>query len=192
VSIRPDEIRVLGLQPIAAFPGLVEAALRYVDDFPVEKSLELFVERFPNYGEKLPDGWSWSSWLLCVGPDDQLFTFTGPYGAWKTLKNVVSQYLIKVGQSLPTCTFSTRPRGDDYNNIDPVFNVMADCWKDARVFAQSFPGLIAMPQLGLAAPEAKKQLSAPVPKPVSEPAGPRPFAPVGAIDDDIPFMMEWR
>jgi hypothetical protein len=184
----PDGFTFTALASTAAY-GWV----RYENDFPVEKELRLFADGFPRFGEELPEGWSWSSWLLGAGADGQMLTFTGAYGPWKTLKNLVSQYLIKGGLFVPTCTVSTRPRGDEHNNVDPVFNING--WKNAREFAELFPGLVEMPRL--AAP-ATALMAAPAsidgtvgaPRTVTSVAPPvdesdHNFA--RAIDDDIPF-----
>lgn len=116
-------------------------------------------------------------------------TFTGAYGPWRTIKNLASQYLIKGGRFLPTCSLSTRPRGDEHGNTDPVFNIVA--WRDARELAELFPGLVAMP--GLAAPAtALANAPAAIRKLQTVSSG---APPIDAddhnvrreIDDDIPF-----
>jgi hypothetical protein len=172
----PDGFRFTALAGTAAY-----GRVRFEDDFPVERNLRLFGDSFPRYGEELPDGWSWASWMLGVGADDQLLTFTGAYGPWRTLRNLFSQYLIRGAVMLPVCALSTRPRGDVHNNVDPIFNIVA--WRDAAALAESFPGLVTAERLKLAGPASGRAKLQTDPAPAES----EPFGGPDSIDDAIPF-----
>jgi hypothetical protein len=133
----PDGAQVTVLMPSASHGRILFGE---GGESVVDKVLKLYSDGYPRFGDELPEGWSIVTMAYVVTDDDQLGTFTGPYGARRTMKHLYDQYLARGGRMLPVCTLNTRPRGDVNANIDPVFDIVA--WKDAGLFREMFPGLI--------------------------------------------------
>jgi hypothetical protein len=186
ITIGPDGFE------FTAFPSTAKwGFIKWVDRFPVNKQLYNWFDRPPNF-EPLPDE-DWSRYTGCYGvaEDGQLLTFTSALGLRKTLKNVITQYKARGQRLLPVCTLATKPRGDEYGNIDPILAISG--WKDISVCAELFPGLIAMPRLAAPSTAPANAPAAIAPSRQGPPATEAPPPAEDdvnlsrAIDDDIPF-----
>jgi hypothetical protein len=126
---------------------------RWLDGHPVDPILHKYSDGFPDY-EKLPGGWDAYTGINGLTLGGEVLTFTSAYGARATIKNLFTQYQFRRMRQFPICTLATKPRGDAFENIDPVFRIAG--WKNAHDFADVLP-----PELIEAAPAAAQQLSGP-------------------------------
>jgi hypothetical protein len=155
IAIGPDGFKFTFFAPTARWGRIL-----WVDERPADKVLHKYSDGFPVY-EELPEGWSHHTMVYGAAADGQLLTFTSAYGARKTFKNVIQQYLARGRRLFPTCNLATKPRGDQYGNIDPVLNISG--WVSVNSFADIFPGLVEAIQLvpATAPVEAPEKLRAP-------------------------------
>ena len=169
-------------------PTAMWGRILWVDSWPVDKVLHKYSDGWPIY-EELPPGWSHHTMAYGASADGQLVTFTSAYGARKTFKNVIQQYLARGKRAFPVCALSTRPRNDQYGNIDPVLNIMD--WLNASSFADTFPGIVEASKLAppTAPVEAPRKLMTVTSGRSDAPIGSIPdgYAGPDSLDDSIPF-----
>jgi hypothetical protein len=166
--------------------------LQWVDRRVTDRVLHLYSDGFPPDWEEIPVGWDAYTGFQGIGADGDLLTFTGGgFGARRTVENLITQYQFRGRRHFPICTLASKPRGDAYNNVDPILRVVAgpDGWVSVDKFADMLPPelLIAAPrQALLPEPEAPTAPELPPPNdapPIDENDGNL----ARAIDDDTPF-----
>ena len=147
--------------------------IKWVDGLPVDKVTQLYSDGYPDW-EELPPGWEAYTGMQGLTLGEEVLTFTSAFGARKTIKNLLGQYDFRRGRQLPVCTLGTRPRNDEFGNVDPVLRIAS--WTNPSDFADILP-----PELIDALAIESKSLSA-------REAAPAEIAYQGAeINDDIPF-----
>jgi hypothetical protein len=94
-------------------------------------------------------------------------TFTSSsWGGRYAFQSLVNPYRTKERRQFPICVFSTKERGDENRNIDPVFKIVS--WSDRGHFQELLPPPIAPAADAIA-------------------YSPKPSALAEVIDDEIPF-----
>jgi hypothetical protein len=144
---------------------------------------QLYSDGYPDW-EELPPGWEAYTGLQGLTLGGEVLTFTSAFGARKTVKNLLGQYDFRRGRQFPVCTLSTRPRGDEFNTIDPVFRIAS--WVNASDFVDILPPELIETRGGPKALESRPQAAIEHDSAeTAEAAGARPFAPVDI--NEIPF-----
>lgn len=180
----PDGFRFVAIPATARW-----GRIKWVDGLPVDQATQLYSDGCPGHGE-LPDGWdAYTSMQGITSDSEEVLTFTSAYGGRATIKNLLGQYEFHRRRKFPVCALATRPRGDEFGNVDPLLRIVG--WVSTSDFAGILP-----PEL-IEAPAIEAKPAAPAiehkaPAGAESEAGARPFAPVDIDGDDIPFVMEWR
>jgi hypothetical protein len=180
-----------------ALPGTgVWGRQLWSDHRPIEQEIQRYIDGRPDY-EKVPEGWTAFTGLNGLTLGCEVMTFTGSFGARATVKNLFTQYQFRGCRQFPVVYLDSKPRGDEFENIDPVFKFSS--WVNALDFANVLP-----PEMIEVAPlittdsappraitkrepqrvEARRE-EAPPPTDDDARGGPN-------WDDDVPFMSEWR
>jgi hypothetical protein len=142
------------------------------DDHKIKDLQKVLAAQDGLFGPSPGAGYQRHTSIMLVDSVGCLGTFTSSsWGGHTAVAGLLPQYLMQKRRAFPICELRTKPRGDQFGNIDPVFRVVG--WAPRPDF-DAILGPEPVEAVAIAAPEKK-----------AEPAPKRTSAEI--IDDSIPF-----
>jgi hypothetical protein len=126
--------------------------------------------RPPKHGEVAEGRNPYVSFQVVRADEDylgELATFAGSsWGAHFAFQNLINPWRLKGRRQLPICALSTKDRGDENRNINPVFKIVG--WSDRENFTELLPPPVAPSSAAIA-------------------YSPKPATAAEIVSDEIPF-----
>jgi len=152
-------------------PTWEDGEICFGDDHKVVDQCKHLVDTHGLFGKPQP-GYNKATSVTVLDSAGRIGTFTGTsWAAHWAVMGLLGPYQLQQGRAFPVCALKAKERGDQYGNIDGVFDIVD--WAPRSKF-----DAILGP-----APESKPAITAPESKP--EPAVKRSSSEI--IGDEIPF-----